>query len=510
MKFLQKIANGIMVILILLVLFILYLQTNPSLSEQLGDALHKLPFVSTRESVSGNDVGISSTDAEQDISSPAWTISTPDESGQTGHADIADHPISETGLAQDIPASDYVTPDQTKLQIPSDMEGKSGYEPVHDEGIEISGDSAQSLLEEYGYGETGEGLTFDAITYPYYAMLDENLQFLYRQIYANAQAVTSSFVPLISVSGEQLKTAYTAMINDHPELFWMNTAYSYQYDVSGHVALISLSYNSTANQLDVCKAAFDQQVQSLLSAAETASTDYEKEVAIHDALIAHTSYRSNADMSQSAYSAIVNGETVCAGYAKAMQYLLQEMDVTVYYCTGYAGENHAWNIVSLDDGYYNLDATWDDSDPVNFKYFNGSDSDFSTDHARTDLSVYLPACNGEQFRLLRLGESTGSAVRSLQDAGLQQSDVITSLADYEKAASDALSASTENPTSFTLAVSDETLLKDIQQLYRSGNYQNVYGTEVISKRGASSMHVAVNAEKLTTGEYLLKHVFEFS
>ena len=74
-------------------------------------------------------------------------------------------------------------------------------------------------------------------------------------------------------------------------------------------------------------------------------TDYDKEREAHDALIGSVRYDANAPMNQSAYSALVYGRTVCAGYARALQYVLQQLDIPCYYVTGYAGENHAWNIV---------------------------------------------------------------------------------------------------------------------------------------------------------------------
>ena len=100
----------------------------------------------------------------------------------------------------------------------------------------------------------------------------------------------------------------------------------------------------------------------------------------------------NAPMNQSAYSALVNGRTVCAGYARAFQYLMQRLGIPCYYCTGYAGEDHAWNIIKLGEDYYNVDVTWDDTDTPTYDYFNKSDREFGTSHMRTGLAVYLPAC----------------------------------------------------------------------------------------------------------------------
>lgn len=72
-----------------------------------------------------------------------------------------------------------------------------------------------------------------------------------------------------------------------------------------------------------------------------------------------------------------------------LQYLLQQLGISCYYCTGYASQSHAWNTVVLDDSYYNC-RTYD--------YFNKTDADYAGNRIRQDLSVYLPPCNGQTYR----------------------------------------------------------------------------------------------------------------
>ena len=76
---------------------------------------------------------------------------------------------------------------------------------------------------------------------------------------------------------------------------------------------------------------------------------------VHDALASAVTYDLTADMNQSAYSALVNGKSdIIAGYARAYQYLLQQLGIPCYYCTGYSGGDHAWNIVKLEDGFITM------------------------------------------------------------------------------------------------------------------------------------------------------------
>ena len=102
-------------------------------------------------------------------------------------------------------------------------------------------------------------------------------------------------------------------------------------------------------------------------------------------------------LDQSAYSSVVLDNTVCAGYARCFQYLMQLVEVPTYNCHGWGGsERHAWNIIKLDDGFHNVDCTWDDS-LAGYDYFNLSDAE-NKSHRRMEFSVYLPPCVSSDYK----------------------------------------------------------------------------------------------------------------
>lgn len=321
-------------------------------------------------------------------------------SGQTGQG--AEEP---TDSPEGIPAGnqpgisagwldkvDYEPPDSQPVETPDSVSGRTGYEPVQEEAEQIGEEEAEDLTGAVSSGETGSGLTFDGEEYPYYAMLEPDMQQIYSQIYANALEVSPSFAPVVNVSVSQLKTVFEAVYNDHPELFWLDTGYSCKYLRSGRCVEVALKYNPTVDALEEAKAAFEGAAGTIVSQAQALGSVAEKERYVHDALMQLVEYDLDAPMNQSAYSALVGGRSVCAGYARAFQYLMQLLDIPCYYCTGFAGEDHAWNIVKIDDVYHNVDVTWDDTDTPTYDYFNKSDRSFGTTHVRTGLSVYLPAC----------------------------------------------------------------------------------------------------------------------
>lgn len=376
MKLLKKLFYGLIVILMLGCAGVLILAFTPDLTKRLSVRLYgeEGPEAYMREKASkeeGEDAPVSE-----------------------NNGILADG----SGIAEGVLASEgsvgYVAPVRGSLNLPERVSGRNGYEPVNGAGEELADEQADTLSGQLRYGATGDGLAFDAQMYPYYHMLNDKMQHLYRQIYANALEVNESFAPVEEVNTAQLKNVFEAVYNDHPELFWLDTGYSCKYRSDGICVEVSLQYNRTAKSLEQAKADFEAAAKRILDGAANRDGDADKEMYVHDELIAKADYALSSGMNQSAYSALVTGDTVCAGYSRAFQYLLQQLGIPCYYCVGYSGEAHAWNIVRVDGEYYNVDATWDDTDPSTYDYYNKADADFVGTHVRTGLSVYLPACGG--------------------------------------------------------------------------------------------------------------------
>ena len=53
--------------------------------------------------------------------------------------------------------------------------------------------------------------------------------------------------------------------------------------------------------------------------------------------------------------------------------------------------------MGLDDGYYNVDVTWDDTEGGQYDYFNKTDEAYADTHVRRELSVNLPKCEGQRY-----------------------------------------------------------------------------------------------------------------
>ena len=109
-------------------------------------------------------------------------------------------------------------------------------------------------------------------------------------------------------------------------------------------------------------------------------SDMEKVKAIHDKLCSMTSYDTKTVEDKKNHvdgSVFLNDQTVCEGYALALNLLLHEAGVDSCYVET---DDHAWVIVRLGDHYFHVDPTWDDGDEVNYDWFLKADSEV-TDEA---------------------------------------------------------------------------------------------------------------------------------
>ena len=454
-----------------------------------------------------------------------------------GGTSSGDRPAPGVDIGRVNGAEGYKHPDSVPSGTPSSVDGRTGYEPVQESGEQIAQNEADNLAGIIAPGNTGSDLVFDEEFYPYYGMLEQGLRPLYNQICANAMNLTVSFTPVVSVSVEQLKTVFEAVYNDHPELFWLDAGYTCKYLGSGSCVEVILRYNATADYISSARQEFEEAAGAVLSGAQAFGSDAERERYVHDALMQLVEYDGAAPMNQSAYSALVGGRSVCAGYARAFQYLMQRLGIPCYYCTGYAGEDHAWNIVRLDGAYHNVDVTWDDTDPATYDYYNKTDREFGGTHMRTELSVYLPACTQKapdasvpidgdlvssvdglinpnpvepmKWHSRSKNENAGTTVDeqkkiNLELAGITEDQVRETVSEYYEDCLKLLKQAGKGDKQFSNVI-PESLWYALEQAYGRGDYWKGYVNEALKALGVENFVIQLQVQRLGGGYYRLYH-----
>ncbi len=217
----------------------------------------------------------------------------------------------------------------------------------------------------------------------------------YDQVKDSVKQINTAVELFTHLDESEISDVINAVYFDHPGYFWLDTSYKYYLDDEGLVARVELEFNIPSDKIKAAKKKFNKAAKIVLKEAKKLESDGEKEKYAHDYLLDNVSYVDDANLNQSAYSALVGKESVCAGYARAFQYLLIKLGIPCYTCVGEAnGEDHAWNIVIIDGIAYNVDVAWDDPESGNvsgeMSYYNISGNIISLTHTRKGMSEKLP------------------------------------------------------------------------------------------------------------------------
>lgn len=294
-----------------------------------------------------------------------------------------------------------------------------------------------------------------------YPETDDNNEKLYK----TRQAVVEGYV----LSTADIRIASKALYDDNPDLFWLSGTLYQLVDENKKYTAVQMRSIYSPEEIKSMQAEINTAVNTFYEGVDADLSAYAREKTVHDYIAGICEYDKEAAQSHSTdqrvpeaylvYGALVKGKAVCEGYARTMQLLLCGLGVDCIGVTGIGydsdGTNdlHMWNAVSLDDGWYYVDPTWDDQlyDYRRYQYFNLDETTMSADHTNSKLvsqlsddeidgdstysavamNIYLPECSATHYSYYRfecahLTDYDGADVEdSLYRAALDQKEYIT-------------------------------------------------------------------------------------
>ena len=194
----------------------------------------------------------------------------------------------------------------------------------------------------------------------YFKQLTEEEQRVYRELLKGICAREKEFYLTIS-DDDSIDRSYHAVLKDHPEIFWVHNRekiYKTTYSDSDY-CVFTPGYTYTDSEIDEIQTAMEQSFQEVRALIPEDAGDYEKVRIVYTYVIDHTQYQTGED-DQSIAGVFWKKSAVCAGYAGAVQYLLERLDIPCIYVDGStkgSTEGHAWDIVKIGQEYYYVDAT---------------------------------------------------------------------------------------------------------------------------------------------------------
>ncbi|MBQ8821622.1 MAG: hypothetical protein IJZ82_03185 [Lachnospiraceae bacterium] len=170
---------------------------------------------------------------------------------------------------------------------------------------------------------------------------------------------------LQGLTEEHIDRIFQCVLMDHPEYFYV-TGYQYTKYTRGD-ELVSVEFTGTYSmdreEALTRKNVIEERAAGILAGISPEATDYEKVRYVYETIIKNTEYNMDAPDNQNIYSVLSGGASVCQGYAKAAQFLLNRLGVNCTMVQGLVkeGEGHAWNLVQVEGEYYYMDPTWGDA-----------------------------------------------------------------------------------------------------------------------------------------------------
>lgn len=261
-----------------------------------------------------------------------------------------------------------------------------------------------------------------------------------RRVYCMLDAYVSKGIPQMFVINndgtlDKMTAIFELYKSDHPEVFWINDQYSYEYVTYSDYTEITPLFSVEREQLGAAMERFEEKIEEICADAPLNGSDYEKELYVNEYLIDNCAYDAEAAQKedvvsneQNAYGALVDGKAVCEGYTRAFQLLCERLGLDCVPINGTcdndgSGEpgNHIWNAVKISGEWYYVDTTWNDFQPVTedykvteierHQYFNITTKQLLRDHTINDVfgserkfeyyNALVPECTATDYNYFK-------------------------------------------------------------------------------------------------------------
>lgn len=157
---------------------------------------------------------------------------------------------------------------------------------------------------------------------------------------------------------DDVRKVIRVYMRQHPGVFW----FSHQYRLDEAIHTLYFKYNFTPQKKDFYVGEIEKAVEHLFQPDKLKHlSNLEKVAYVYKWIVNNTTYNEYSSFNQTIYSVLINRNSVCTGYAKTAQYLLEMIGVHSELVFGkfHADKSdrgrHGWNIVKIDGDWYHID-----------------------------------------------------------------------------------------------------------------------------------------------------------
>lgn len=229
-----------------------------------------------------------------------------------------------------------------------------------------------------------------------YQKLLDYVYYVYPKANADKEYKTKQVIlPHILLDESRIRLTIKALSDDNPQIFWLSTTFGFMINEAEDYTAVQLYSKHSPIVLKDRMLKLSSAVLSFCGTLRDNMSVYELELLIHDYILATCTYDKSITVDDKGlpqddtnafdvYGALVNRKAVCEGYARAFQLLCNGVGIKCINIIGQSqGELHMWSAVEIEDEYYYVDVTWDDTDEKAHKYdyFNINGQQLLYDHS---------------------------------------------------------------------------------------------------------------------------------
>lgn len=253
----------------------------------------------------------------------------------------------------------------------------------------------------------------------YYQQLGEEDKITYKEILQGIQNMDET-IYIHETDGDSANEMLNSILCDMPGIFWCDgevSTISFTDGKKEDYAIVKPHYIYTSDEVSEKQTQMEPIINECLVNVPVDGTEYDKVKYAFEYIINLVEYDMMATDSQNICSVFIEKKSVCAGYARATQYLLEQMGIQTTYVYGTSSNEiyttpveHAWNIVQLDGQYYHVDTTWGDpvftpqedspeltqQERINYDYLCCDDNALFKTHTISS-EIEVPACTSNAY-----------------------------------------------------------------------------------------------------------------
>lgn len=244
----------------------------------------------------------------------------------------------------------------------------------------------------------------------YFQQLSKEEKELY-DIIKTAVLSPKNEIHIAGATKEQIKKCFAFVLYDFPQIFYTNGYHLKEvYGGVGNAYIMTPIYEYNEEHIQELSREIEESAYDLLS--ETAHNAWKEADLLdnlYESLIVNTNYNKEADNNQNICSVFCTHESVCQGYAKSLQYLLNLLEIDNILVLGETkeGEAHVWNMVLLEGNWYHVDLTFGDgifdtdrimgeeNEVIHYGYLTMNDEDIAQTHRMKKMFEY-PQCTSRE------------------------------------------------------------------------------------------------------------------